>query len=232
MKLDFGSLWRWGGDQPKTNAPRPNESSSTIQGGDHRKGGLLDRFRHARQEGERRKERRNPATGSVAVFWTADGKLVRARGELVDAGQNGSGIGAVIRKQPAIDAPAWILTADGQALGAVTRHTAPAGNSQYRIGANLDLESVEGHGWGGVKLRWIDDENRMRISPSSLRNASEGMIEASCVESLPVGCLAYVDGRDVGCLAIVRTCETYGERRLLKLETLTDAIKTSATRAA
>ena len=51
-----------------------------------------------------------------------------------------------------------------------------------------------------------------------------GLVEASCVESLPVGTLTFINGHETGCLSIVRSCETYGERRLLKLETVTDTI--------
>ncbi len=231
MKLDFGSFWRWGSEGPGSSGPgsgHPQSSAAAFE----RRGGILERLRGGRSADERRRENRTPVSGAIVAFWTVDGVAVRARGELVDAGETGAGLGALLRKEPPIGASAWILTEDGQVLASVTRHAQAAGGGLYRAGLYLDLEELETAGWGGAKLRWIDEESKIHVSPASLRNASEGLLEASCVESLPVGALTFVGGGERGCIAIVRSCETYGERRLVKLETLTDAIEQRRSAAA
>ena len=121
MKLDFGSLWRWG--TAGSEAPEQQQDNPWAPTDSHHKGkiGLLDRLRGGRDDGERRRAPRQPVSGAVVALWAADGEAVRARGQLVDAAETGAGLGALIRRQPPVNSPAWILTEDGQVLGAVTR---------------------------------------------------------------------------------------------------------------
>jgi len=180
---------------------------------------------------ERRKEPRYAAEGPMKAYWRVDGGFTSARGQLHDAGEGGSGIGFMLSQEIPVGTAAWITTSEGETFGGIVRHS-DAKDGGYRTGAKLDLESQVVEGWGGVQLRWIDDEGRMHVASASLRNGDEGMLEVNCAEAAPVGVLLVITGPEVSCLCFVKKCGPYGKRFLLEVEAVADAPKQPRANAA
>jgi len=180
---------------------------------------------------ERRKEPRYATEGPMTAYWRLDDGFTLARGRLNDAAESGSGIGSTLSEPIPVRSVAWITTNEGETFGGIVRH-ADAKDGDYRIGAKLDLQSKVVDGWGGVQLRWIDDEELMYVASASLRNGDEGMLEVNCAEATPVGVLLLITGPEMSCLCFVKKCQPYGKRFLLEVETVADATKQPQANAA
>jgi hypothetical protein len=180
---------------------------------------------------EHRKEPRYATEGPMKAYWRLDGGFTSARGQLNDAAESGSGIGFTLSEPIPVGTAAWIATNEGQTVGGIVRH-ADAKDGVYLIGAKLDLQSTVIEGWGGVQLRWIGDEDLMYVASASLRNGDEGMLEVNCAEATPVGVLLLITGPEMSCLCFVKTCQPYGKRFLLEVETVADATKQPQANAA
>lgn len=204
MKMSFSHLLRWG-----TRAEEKDQLAAD----------------------ERRKEERLRISGKTVVYWTESGKIRRSSGRLVDAGEEGSGLGAILKRPASVGSPAWFVTEDGQALGSIVRHCSETEDGHH-VGAQLGLRTSEVDGWGGAALRWIDSAETMRVSPASLRNAGEGRIEVNCAEELPVGILALAAGKEVTCLCVSRKCVPFNGRFLLEIETVGLAVPRISRKAA
>src|SRR5690606_24477806 len=152
-------------------------------------------------------------------------------GHMHDAGEGGSGIGFTLTKQIPVGTAAWVTTSEGETFGGIVRHS-DGTDGVFRIGAKLDLKSQVIEGWGGVQLRRIGDEGVMHVASASLRNSDEGMLQVNCADAAPVGALLLITGALVSCLCLVKTCEPYGRRFLLEVETIADATQQTRSNAA
>lgn len=148
-----------------------------------------------------------------------------------DISEDGGGIGAVLRTEAPLGGGCWAIGSEGAAHPIVIRRCVPC-DEGYRIGALLNPEPQVAAGWGNSKLKWVGEEETLSVSPASIRNAEEGVIEVNSVRQPPSDRVLLLEGGEFACLCILRKSTAYGDRHLLEVEPIADAAPTTDAQAA
>ncbi|MBI1354174.1 MAG: hypothetical protein GC160_07495 [Acidobacteria bacterium] len=204
MKLS--NFLRWGGR--KETRPE-SESSSPFWG---RK--------------DRRRAGRRVLAGEGWLLWLDEsGELQRERAQYVDSSEqaeNALGLGAIVRRPTPIGPHCWTLSDDGPSYPCVVKHCEPC-DEGFRVGGRLDPEVQEVEGWGAARVKWLTPEETLMACPSSIRNATEGLIEVNVALKPPSDVLLLLEGKDYACLCALRKVAPYGDRYLLEVEPVGEA---------
>lgn len=203
MKVSLSNFLRWGG---RKESQEDAEANGPFWG---RK--------------DRRRAARRVLAGTGWLCWVDEsGDTRREVAAFSDVSEDGSGVGAILTHPVPTGPNCWAVGDDGVAYPLVVRRCDPC-EEGYRLGARLDVEAKPGHGWGTAKLKWLDDDETLALSPASIRNADEGLVEVNAAQNPPEGRLLLLEGAEFACLCLLRKSTAYGDRRLLEVQPMFDA---------
>lgn len=203
MKVSLSNFLRWGGRKDANDEAEPN-------------GAFWGRK-------DRRRAPRRVLAGTGSLCWIDDsGQARRETAAFSDVSEDGSGMGAVLRKEAPVGPHYWAIADDGAAFPIVVRHCVPC-EEGFRLGARLNPEPRSIDGWGTAKLKWLDGEESLAIAPASIRNADDGRIEVNSAENPPENELLLLEGAEFACLCLLSKSAAYGDRWLLEVEPVFDA---------
>gem|GEM_PF-3112782 len=213
MKVSLSNFLRWGGRREAQE--QKSEPNGPFWG---RK--------------ERRRAARRVLAGSGWICWVdADGEVQRAAAAFADISEDGSGVGAVVRRRTPLGPGCWAMGDDGAAYPLVVRRCDPC-DEGFRLGAVLKVEARVCDGWGSARLKWLGSDETLAVCPASIRNADEGVIEVNAAQDPPSDTLLLLEGAEFACLCVLRKSTPYGDRRLLEVEPVFDAAPAGRAEAA
>ncbi len=137
----------------------------------------------------------------------------------------------MLRRPAPVGPRCWAIGEDGVAYPLVVRHCEPC-DEGFRLGARINPEARVNDGWGSARLKWMDAEEMLTVSPASIRNADDGLIQVNAALNPPSNTLLLLEGRELACLCSLRTSSAYGERRLLEVEPVLEAAPAARKEAA
>jgi len=165
---------------------------------------------------ERRSEARWALEGRVWIYWVDEaGEADRTEGDLVDVTESLSGFGAEVRRPVPLGPGVWVV-------GDIAKLV--PGDLGMTLDKALEVEPD--------LRRAYEADGQTRIAPAVVRNAEDGRLEVNTAARVPTATLALLEGREAGCLCLVRSCEAYGDRFLLEVEAVSEAGPVSVDRRA